>query len=140
MSVPPVRRMLTRRVGNVLLLLQGPEPFADAEWSECLEILRPFVAQAKALVVTRGAGPTPAQRKRLSEVIGKYPMRAAIVTDSVKVYFIVSSVALFMPRIRSFRFSEFSEAFAHLGLTPTEIDQVRRNLAEMREQVSEASA
>jgi hypothetical protein len=125
--------MTTRRVGSILVLCQGTESPSDAEWDECLEILRPFVASAKVLVYTRGGGPSPAQRKRLSALVGKNPMRAAIVTDSVKVHFIVSSVALFMQRIRSFGLAELNAAFAHLGLSPIEGEHVKRNLDEMRE-------
>jgi hypothetical protein len=126
------RRMATRRVGSILLLLQGPWQPTDQEWDECLDILRPFVSIAKALVVTAGGGPTPAQRERLSAVIGKCPLRAAVVTDSIKVHFIVSTVALFIRRIRSFGSAKLGDAFLHLDLTSAEMALVLRNLAEMR--------
>jgi hypothetical protein len=84
------------------------------------------------LVVTAGGGPTPAQRGRLSKVIGQCPVRIAVVTDSVKVYFMVSTLALFMRRICSFGSTQLGDAFAHLDLTSTEIALVKTNLAEMR--------
>jgi hypothetical protein len=124
--------MATRRVGSILLLLQGSEQPTDQEWDECLDMLRPFVSIAKALVVTAGGGPTPAQRERLSTVIGKCPLRAAIVTDSMKVHFIVSTVALFIRRIRSFGSAKLGDAFMYLDLTSAEIALVMSNLAEMR--------
>jgi hypothetical protein len=127
--------MLTRRVGSVLLLVQGSTPPSDREWNECLEILQPFVAIARVLVLTQGGGPDPSQRKRLSAVIGRHPVRVAILTDSVKVRFIVASVALFIRRIRCFMLSDMSVAFAHLDLTAAEIDQLRRNIEEMQPQI-----
>jgi hypothetical protein len=59
-------------------------------------------------------------------------MRIAIVTDSVKVYFMVSTLALFIPRICSFGSAKLGDAFAHLDLTSTEIALVKTNLEEMR--------
>ncbi len=82
--------------------------------------------------MTAGGAPTPAQRGRLSTVIGKCPLRAAIVTDSMKVYFIVSTVVLFLRRIRAFGSAKLGDAFVHLDMTSTEIALVMRNLAEMR--------
>lgn len=130
------RNMLTRKVGSVLLLVQGLASPSDAEWKECLDILRPFVAAARVLVVTEGGGPTPMQRKRLSALIGEYPIRAAIVTDSVKVRFIVASVALFIRRIRCYTRSDIRSAFRHLDLTLTEIDQLTRNIDDMQTHIS----
>jgi hypothetical protein len=128
--------MATRRVGAVLLVLHGAEQPTDDEWDECMDILRPFVSIAKTLVVTAGGGPTPAQRGRLSKVIGKCPMWIAIVTDSVRVYFIVSTLALFMRRIRSFGSAKLGDAFAHLDLASTEIALLKTNLEEMRVELS----
>lgn len=137
--IPSGRRMTTRRVGSVLVLCEGPDNPTDSEWDECLELLRPFVATARVLVVTRGGGPTAPQRKRLSEVIGKYPIRAAVVTDCIRVRFVVSSVALFISRIRSYSFQEMSAACAHLGLGTAERELIERNLVEMRAIIANAT-
>jgi hypothetical protein len=135
MPIPQSPSMLTRRVGSVLLLVQGAESPTEAEWSECLDVLRPFVDSARVLVVTDGGGPNPSQRRRLSELIDGNPMRAAIVTDSIKVRFIVSSVALFIQRIRSFAMNEMAAAFRHLDLNSVEIEQITQAIEDMRPHV-----
>jgi hypothetical protein len=127
--------MLTRRVGSVLLVVQGSAAPSDPDWAECLEILQPFVAIARVLVLTEGEGPDASQRQRLSAVIGRHPIRVAIMTDSAKVRFIVASLALFIRRIRCFMRNDLSAAFEHLDLTLAEIDQLTRNIETMQAQI-----
>jgi hypothetical protein len=127
--------MLTRRIGSVLLVVQGSAPPSDSEWNESLEILRPFVAIARVLVLTEGGGPDPSQRKRLSAVIGGNPIRVAILTNSAKVRFIGASIAFFIRRIRCFMLSDTSAAFKHIDLTVAEIDQLTGNIRDMQDQL-----
>lgn len=125
--------MTARRVGSVALLVQDEEPPLNEEWEEWLRLLKSFGSEdGRVLVLTRGGGPTPHQRSRISQVVGKPSLHVAVVTSSVKVRFIVSSVALVIPRIRSFPWDGLREAYLHLGLSPQEQEQVARNLAEMR--------
>jgi hypothetical protein len=126
--------MTARRVGSVALLVQDEEPPLNEEWEDWLRLLKSFGkdVDGRVLVLTRGGGPTPHQRSRISQVVGKPNLHVAVVTSSVKVRFIVSSVALIIPRIRSFPWDGLREAFAHLGLNAQEQEQVTHNLAEMR--------
>lgn len=127
--------MTARRVGSVALLVQDEEPPLNEEWEDWLRLLKSFENErdgARVLVLTRGGGPTPHQRARISKVVGKPNLLVAVVTSSVKVRFIVSSVALVIPRIRSFPWDGLREAFVHLGLSTQEQEQVGRNLSEMR--------
>ncbi|HEU4580972.1 MAG TPA: hypothetical protein VFS67_22090 [Polyangiaceae bacterium] len=115
--------------------MQDEEPPLNEEWEDWLRLLKSFEKGpdgARVLVLTRGGGPTPHQRSRISQVVGKPNLLVAVVTSSVKVRFIVSSVALVIPRIRSFPWEGLREAYAHLGLSTQEQEQVGRNLAEMR--------
>lgn len=132
-SRPP--RLVTRRVGSLLLLYQGPDAPSDAEWDANLALLRPIVATARVLVITHGGGPSAAQRGRLSQVIGKHRVVSAVVTDSVAVRFAASVVALFVPSIRCFGATDREGAYRHLQLDAAEREMAERNLAEMRVQV-----
>jgi len=135
-------RMASRRVGALLLLFQGPEEPTNDEWGDVLHLLRSFgkgLAEARVLVLTQGGGPTPYQRKLLSEVLGKAPIRVAVVTTSVKVRFITSSVALFIPRIRSFAWDRLADAYGHLSLTPQERQSVAINVDAMQQIVGTGS-
>jgi hypothetical protein len=128
-------RMASRRIGGLLLLFQGPEPPSTEEWDYCLELLRGFgpdLSEAKVLVLTRGGGPTPDQRKRLAKVLGKLSIRVAVVTSSIKVHFITSSVAFIIPKIHSYTWDHLADAYLHLGLTPRQVELAQHNLAEMR--------
>jgi hypothetical protein len=131
--------MVTRSIDGMVILRQNAENPADAEWDECLRLLgayRSDFGRVRVLVVTDGGGPTPAQRKRLSMVTGGYPLRAAVVTESVKVRFIVSSVALFMSGLASFDLSEMRQAFAHLKLDPRQQLVADRAVREMTAEIT----
>lgn len=134
------RRMATRRVGSLLLLYQGPDTPADSEWDECLSLLRPIVASGRVLVITHGGAPNAAQRARLSELTKKHPIVAAVMSDNIPVRFVVSCVALFMSRIRSFASRDTEGAYRHLALDAGEREMVQSHLAEMRTQVTGADA
>jgi hypothetical protein len=54
----------------------------------------------------------------------------------MKVRFIVSSVALFLRDISSFRESEIHQAYDHLRMKPPEEAAADRNLAEMRNELA----
>lgn len=126
--------MLTRSLGRLLILRENADPPSDAEWDECLRLLsdhRHDYSKVKVLVVTEGGGPTPEQRKRLSRTTEGQPIHVAVVTDSMKVRFIVSSVALFLREIASFRRGDLHGAFAHLNLDAHEMQVAERALAEM---------
>jgi len=133
------KNLVTRRVGSLLLLLENRETPRDLEWDYCLDMLGGFAAnffEVKVLVVTEGGGPSMSQRARLSGVARGHPLRVAVVSESMKVRFIVSSVALFLRDISSFRQSEVYQAYEHLRMSPPEQSAADRNLGEMRNELA----
>lgn len=134
-------KMASKLVGSLLLLFQAAEDPSNEEWERCLDLLRRFegeLDQIRVLVMTRGGGPTPYQRKLLAEVLGKAKIRVAIVTDSMKVRMVTSTVAFIIPRIRSFAWDCLHEACAHLQLSLAEQAVARTELAGLRTAVSGA--
>lgn len=136
------KNMVTRRVNDVLILREAKGPPSDAEWDHCLELLvqDPHrIDQVKVLVVTDGGGPTPDQRKRLQQALDGARIPIAVVTNSMRVRFIVSSVALLTSRIQSFNMDEMGDAYAHLGLGASTEHRVNKCLAEMVEELRESA-
>lgn len=128
------QNMVTRRVGQLLVSCQNNETPSDVEWDEFLRILvanRENFATLKLLVVTDGGGPTAAQRKRLEAALAGQSIRVAVVTDSIKVRFIVSSVALLNRHISTFSRAETARAYQYLGLSPTEQQLAAQTAAEL---------
>jgi hypothetical protein len=123
----------------LVLLRENTETPRDEEWDETLRMLTlpaHELSRVKVLVVTDGGGPSLEQRKRLNRTLDGKPLLAAVVSDSVKVRFIVSTVALFMPQLHCFRMAELEAAFTHVGLEGREREAVRHNLAEMAVEVA----
>lgn len=108
---------------------------SNEEWERCLNLLRRFegeLDQIRVLVLTHGGGPSPHQRQRLAEVLGKAKIRVAVVTDRMKIRIAASTVAFIIPRLRSFGWDSLHDAFAHLKLSLPEQAVAKTELAELR--------
>ncbi|HMR73774.1 MAG TPA: STAS/SEC14 domain-containing protein [Polyangiaceae bacterium] len=125
------RNMVTRRLGNLLILRQNTQPPSDEEWDECLNLLSTDVEEVQVLVITDGGGPSPEQRRRLDQTLNGSPVRVAVVSESVRIRFIVSSVAFLTRRIKSFSETEYTEALAHLELDLDQRRLAQRHVREM---------
>ncbi len=125
------RNMVTRRLGSLLILRQNTQPPSDEEWDECLNLLSTDVEEVQVLVITDGGGPSPEQRRRLDQALNGSPVRVAVVSESVRIRFIVSSVAFLTRRIKSFSETEYTEALAHLELDLDQRRLAQRHVREM---------
>jgi hypothetical protein len=132
-------RCLDFRVqGNLLILRENSLAPTEQDWTAFLrqlQELRPRMSEMRAIVFTDGGGPSTDQRKRLSRVIGDAPIHTAVVTDSVAIRFVISSIALFNKMIRTFSWAEVRQAYAWLGLRPSDQLAIERALAEMKQTV-----
>jgi hypothetical protein len=89
----------------------------------------------KVLVITDGGGPDLAQRESLAGVVRGRSVCSAVVSDSIKVRFIVATVALFSSKISTFTRSEIEKAYRFLGLTQEEIAVAKKAVVEMRQEL-----
>ncbi|HYP74398.1 MAG TPA: hypothetical protein VER12_00500 [Polyangiaceae bacterium] len=123
-----------RSIESLIVLRENSSTPTDRDWDEFLDILavnRPNFPRIKILVKTDGGGPSAEQRKRLSVALGGKPVRVAVVTDSIKVRFIVSSIALLNSEIATFSNKEIVEAYQHLSLSLREQKLVEAAIVEM---------
>ena len=128
-------QLVSRKLGNLLILRHSKESPADEEWDACLRLMPTTadeLSRLRVLVVTDGGGPTVDQRKRLQRMVQGVAVPIAVVSDSIRIRFVASSVALLTSRIRSFTENEFEEALVYLGMQPDERRTAERYLAEMR--------
>lgn len=123
---------------SVLVLYENEHTPRDSEWNRCLDQLRDLgetISELRVLVVTRGGGPSPLQRKRLAAVINGAPLRIAVVTTSVRVRFISSSVALFASRLKSFAWDDLAGAYVHLSFDRNERTLAKSTVQRMQERM-----
>ncbi len=126
--------MLVRRVGTLLLLRQNTETASEAEWAQLLELLIALhddLPNLKIMVRTDGGGPSPQQRRSLQAALAGSPARVAVVSDHLKVRFVVSTLALFQKDLRSFLVKELPDAYAHLSMSESERRHAQKALTEM---------
>jgi hypothetical protein len=128
------RTMVTRVLGQLIVLRENNETPLDSEWDAFLKLLaenRDRFEHIKILVVTDGGGPDYAQRKRLDNTLLGKPVRVAVVTDSAKSRFIASAISLINKQHMGFAMKEMSQAYVHLGMTPAECREAESALPQM---------
>jgi len=137
MTAPKKKQAVTRRIGPLVILLQGTETPSAAEWSECIKLVSATadLNSTRVLVVTEGGGPNLAQRQSLEAVLRGTTVTSAVVSDSMKVRFIVATVALFSSKISTFTMNEIESAYRFLGLLPDQVQLAKKALAEMRKEL-----
>jgi hypothetical protein len=116
------------------MLLESAHPPSDREWDQCLGLLgelRDDFSRVNVLVISAGGGPTTLQRRRLSALTQGHAVHVAVVSDGVRVRFIVASPALFPREIATFRRGETAMAYRHLRLELSEQRAVEVAVREM---------
>ena len=135
--------IVVRTLGNLLLCVHNEKSPTDADWELYLSALRAERAnwaRLRILVITGGGGPDAKQRKRLAEALAGEAVPAAVVSESIKIRFIGSMVALLNPKMSTFSRSELEQAFASLSLSADERQQAIKNLREMEKLVGSAAS
>jgi hypothetical protein len=128
------RSLITRENGDVIISRGNKETPDERDWDEFLEAVarnRARAAKTKILVITDGGGPSVDQRHRLQRALSGHTFRVAVVTDSVKVRFIVSSVALLNREISTFSMADLPRACQYLGLNTQEVSAALRVAKEL---------
>jgi hypothetical protein len=121
-------------VGSMLLVRENEHTPTDHDWNVFLDLLslnRPNFPQLRILVATDGGGPSAAQIKRLGKALAGGNVRVAVVTDKIRVRFIVSAIALLNSKIKTFACSEILGAYAHLDLTSAEVRLTQQTLLQL---------
>jgi hypothetical protein len=129
------RTMAIQRVDSTLVMVETEEAHSDEEWDEFLKLLadhRDELPKLRLLVMTSGGAPNAAQRKRLQATLRGTPIRVAVVSDSLKMRFIASTIALFHSDHRSFTNAELEDAYEHLSLGVGERRRVESVVREMQ--------
>ncbi|MEO8906324.1 MAG: STAS/SEC14 domain-containing protein [Polyangiaceae bacterium] len=125
---------VTRTVGQMIIARQARDTPTEKEWDDFLQAVvenRDNTAAVRILVLTDGGGPSTGQRRRLQAALDGRIFRVAVVSDSIKVRFIVSSVALLNSEISSFTRAEIGQAYKYLRLTTEEQRLAIKALAEI---------
>ncbi|MEI9942051.1 MAG: hypothetical protein WDO69_32965 [Pseudomonadota bacterium] len=139
MKSPKKKNAVTRRMGSLVILLQGTDTPTAPEWTECIKLVGATtdLNSTKVLVITDGGGPNLTQRQQLEGVLRGTTVCSAVVSDSVKVRFIVATVALFSSKISTFTKSEIEKAYQFLGLMPDEVQLAKKAVVEMRQELQQ---
>lgn len=119
-----------------MVAVLGPTAVSDAEWNDFVSTLAAGVAAhlpSRALVVTLGAAPSPAQRVRLEAALGpvKAKVKAAIISDGTFTRGVVNALALFTPGYHAFSPDRLDEAIAYLDVRFDDAEEIRATVARL---------
>ena len=110
--------MAYRCLDSLLVIRQGKEAASHQEWADFLACLgKQNLATLKVLILTDGGGPTASQRSELKLTMAGRSVRTAVVSDSMKVRFIIAAVALINREHYGFAKHELYDAYRFLELT-----------------------
>jgi hypothetical protein len=115
--------LVVRALETLLVLCENDKTPSDKEWDGFLAMLpqnSEHYQKLRILVLTTGGGPDRTQRERLDKTLAGRPIRVAVVSDSAKVRFIASAIALINRDHRGFSTKELSLAYDHLNLSTSE--------------------
>jgi len=114
-------RMAFRTSESLTVVQQRALPPTDDEWQAFLNDLGSRdLSTLRILIMTEGGGPTSRQRALLKTLMAGRSVRSAVVSDSIKVRFIVATIALINPEHHCFSGNERAKAYEFLELTPAE--------------------
>lgn len=86
--------------------------------------------ELRTLVFTDGGGPSSSQREELAKVSQSKKHRIGVVSTAPAVRFIVSSMALFNPTIKSFAPAEWKRGLEHIGVPGADARRVEQAVRE----------
>lgn len=121
------------------VLAHGEEAPTDSEWNEYLSSLGRYsneITSVRVLVVSKGGGPTMAQRKRLRDVVGTARLPRAVSTSSAIARTIVTLIGLTSPEIAAFSPDNHDGAYRHLGFEPADSTWLGERVAQLQRELT----
>ena len=127
--------------GTLILVVNSPEPPANAEWDELIKVYRTHLtynpsAVLRVIVCSHGGSPSATQRRRMTEALptGQRTL-VAVLTHSLAARAIVTAFRWFYPDSAAFHPGELAAALTHVGASPSESPHIQARLDAMYAQL-----
>jgi hypothetical protein len=123
-----------RSFERLMVVRDSRDTPSDADWDAFLDGLDRYRTEfdtLRVVVFTEGGGPNADQRKRLKHTLGGASFPVAVITESVKVRFIATSIALINRYLCSYAPEEVHKAYDFLKLDARDRRRVDEALVEM---------
>ncbi|MEZ4296946.1 MAG: hypothetical protein R3B70_18420 [Polyangiaceae bacterium] len=139
-----MRNQAFKILGNLHVVVAGPNPPTDAEWHTYVEAVKAEeqrgldLTEMTTLVITEGGGPNAAQRKMVNDVLRGRTTKVATVSGSPFFRGIVTALTWFNPEMRVFSPDNVTDAFRFLGIPESQYDEIWEEIELLRLQLEEA--
>lgn len=112
--------------GDLMVAVYGEVDPTHEEHAKCLQILRSIdLGKLRVLILSKGGGPTPAQRKDMNDIVRGYDIPVAVMSTSRVARGVTTALSWFNKNMRSFSPDQMEEALRHLGVPPDELVPIR---------------
>jgi hypothetical protein len=123
-------------VDRVVLVAYGTAEPSDEEWTGYLDVIeREGIDGTVQIIVTDGGEPTPAQRRRLNELLAGRTVPVAVVSGSGRVRGTVTALSWFNWKIKAFPPSGLRDAIAYLEIPSARADLIATELGKLQTEV-----
>lgn len=121
------------------VFVHSDRPPTDAEWEQALDLYRaaPNRAGTRTIIFSKGGAPSAKQRAGLNALFGEAKPLMAVLTRSTLVRAAGVAISWFNPRFKIFDAEDAAGAFAHLGISGRERDNVVRTLESLQAELVE---
>ena len=124
-------QMVFLNLESMMVVHQGENSATEPEWRAFItELAGQDLRKLRVLILTNGGGLTAEQRAELKATMAGRSVRTAVVSDSMKVRFIVATIALINREHHCFTRAEIGKAYDFLELTATERTETARAILE----------
>jgi metallophosphoesterase superfamily enzyme len=116
-------------IDRLFLTAYGPDDPTDQEWDAYLRAIEQHgIVRTMQLVITDGAAPTRAQRRRLERLVTGHEVPVAVLSESTAVRVMVSAFAKLNRRLRAFAPADLAEALAFLEVPSSRVALIEREI------------
>lgn len=129
------QRLTIAIVDDVHIAVHGQDSPDATDWEAYLKSIRKVAtryAAIRGVVYTFGGNPSGAQRAELNKINEGLQPRVSVMVESRIARGAVTALSWFNPSIKAFAHDNLTEAMAHLGLSDSHAERVRRALDELK--------
>lgn len=126
--------------GNLAIFVCNEGGPSDKDFDEFLRAFqKQDISKLRSLTVTRGGGPSTAQRKALNDALKGQQLPAAVVSSAAMVRGLVTALSWFNAKIRSFTPDQLDEALEYLEVPSLSWGQVRSAIMKLEGEIGTAT-
>jgi hypothetical protein len=131
-----VKNVAFKMVGGILVAVYNDKPPTAEDHQRCIEVFRKMdPSSTRALIITDGGSPSPAQRKDFVNILQGREYWMAVCTDSIMVRGVVTAVGWFTRKTKAFSKDNVGDAFQYLEIASSSQARLRAEIRTLQQEL-----